>query len=63
MILDVMGQGIKEPPPWCMLFADDIVWCSARREQVEWKLEEVRRVIDEQGLKISRKKTEYLGKC
>ena len=27
MILDVMGRGIKEQPPWCMLFADDIVPC------------------------------------
>ena len=25
MILDVMGQGIKEQPPWCMLLADGIV--------------------------------------
>ena len=31
MILDVMGQGIKEQLPWCMLFADDIVLCSTRR--------------------------------
>ena len=28
MILDVMGRGIKEQPPWCMLFADDVVLCS-----------------------------------
>ena len=23
MILDVVGRGIKEQSPWCMLFADD----------------------------------------
>ena len=40
MILDVMGQGIKEQPPWCMLFADDIVLGSTRREHVERKLGE-----------------------
>ena len=39
MILDVMGRGIKEQPPWCMLFADDIVLCSTRSEHVERKLE------------------------
>ena len=32
MILDVMGRGIKEQPPWYILFADDIVLCSTRRE-------------------------------
>ena len=34
MILDVLGRGIKEKPPGVglMLFADDIVLCSTRRE-------------------------------
>ena len=61
MMLDVMGRGIKEQPPLCMLFADDIVMCSTRRDHVERKLEEWRRAMEERGLKISRKKTEYLG--
>ena len=57
MILDVMGRGIEEQPPWCMLFADDIVLCSSRRYHVERKLEEWRRAMEERGLTIS----EYLG--
>ena len=61
MILDVMGRGIKEQSPWCMLFADDIVLCSTRKYHVERKLEEWRRAIEERGLKISRRKSEYLG--
>ena len=61
MILDVMGRGIKEQPPWCILFADDIVLCSTRRDHVERKLEEWRTAMEERGLKISRRKTEYLG--
>ena len=60
MILDVMGRGIKEQH-WCMLFADDIVLSSNRRDHVERKLEEWRTAMEERGLKISRRKTEYLG--
>ena len=39
-----------------MMFANDIVLCSTRREEAwEW-----RRAREERGLKISWKKTEYL---
>ena len=44
-----------------MLFADDIVLCSTRRDHVERKLEEWRRAMEERGLKIDREEAEYLG--
>ena len=61
MILDVMGRGINKQPQGSMLFADDIVLCSTRRERVERKLGEWRRAMEERGLQISRTKTGYLG--
>ena len=44
-----------------MLFADDTVLCSTRRQHIERKLEEWRSAMEERGLKITRKKAEYLG--
>ena len=58
LVMDVLGRVIDEQPPWCMFFADDIVLCSTIRGDVERKLEEWRKAIEERGLKISRKKTE-----
>ena len=61
MILDVIGRDIREQPSYCMLFTDDIVLCSTRREHVQRKLDEWRRAMEERGLEISRKKTAYVG--
>ena len=47
LVMDVLGRGIEEKPSWHMLFADDIVLCSTRREEVERNLEEWRKAIEE----------------
>ncbi|XP_068227991.1 uncharacterized protein [Palaemon carinicauda] len=60
LVMDVVTQDIRDQSPWCMFFADDVILCSTRREEVEKKQEEWRREIENRGLKISRKKTEYL---
>ena len=57
MIMDVLACGIRDLSPWCMLYADDIVLCGTRREEVEKKLEGWRRAMEDRGLKINRKKT------
>ena len=56
----VLACGVKDLSPRCMLFSDDIVLCTTRREKVEKKLDEWRRALEDRGLKISRKKTECL---
>ena len=56
-----MGRIIREHPSWCILFADDIVMCSTRREHVERKIEGWRRAMGERGLKFSTQKTELFG--
>ena len=63
LIMDVLAQGVKDQAPWCMLFADDIVLCSTNKEEVERKAENWRKALEDRGLKISRKKTEYLRFC
>ncbi|XP_068234135.1 uncharacterized protein [Palaemon carinicauda] len=58
--MDVVTQGIRDQSPWCLLFADNVILCSTRREVEEEKLKEWRREMANKGLKISRKKTDYL---
>ncbi len=58
--MDVISRGVKDQKPWCMLFADNMVLCSTSRDEVEQKTENWRRALEDRGLKISRKKTEYL---
>ena len=42
------------------MFADDVVICAERQEEVEERLERWRRALEDRGMRISRKKTEYL---
>ena len=46
--------------PWTMMFADDIVICSESKEQVEEKLESWRYALERRGMKVNRRKTEYM---
>ena len=60
IVMDVISYTVRDQAPWCILYADDIVICDTSREAVEEKLEQWRKALEDRGLKISRKKTEYL---
>ena len=60
MMMDRMTDEIREEAPWTMMFADDIVICSESKEQVEEKLESWRFALERRGMKVNRRKTEYM---
>ena len=60
MVMDMMTDKIREEAPWTMMFADDIVICSESKEQVKKKLESWRYHLKRRGMKINRRKTEYM---
>ena len=53
LIWHVFLLPIKHLFPWCKLYADGIVLCGTRREEVEKKLEERRRAMEDRGLNIN----------
>ena len=62
VIMDSLTDEVRrEPPPWTILFADDIVICEETREEVEQKLESWRHALQRRGMKVSRSKTKYLS--
>ena len=63
MMMDRMTDEIREEAPWNMMFADDIVICSESKEQVEDKLESWRYALERRGMKVNRRKTEYMCVC
>ena len=60
IVLDVLTKDVKEEPPWNLFYADDIVLLARDREELERKLERWRYALESRGLRISRKKTEYM---
>ena len=60
IIMDVLTKEVRKEAPWDMMFADDVVLCREDKEELEVSLERWRKVFEERGLRVSRKKTEYL---
>ncbi|XP_071740334.1 uncharacterized protein [Rutidosis leptorrhynchoides] len=61
LILDELYRGIQENIPWCLIFADDIVLVSETKDELNRRLEQWREALEQNGLRISRQKTEYLS--
>ena len=59
MVMDRITVDIREEAPWTMMFADDIVICSESKD-VEEKLESRRYDLERRGMKVNRRKTEYM---
>nr|GEY76351.1 retrovirus-related Pol polyprotein LINE-1 [Tanacetum cinerariifolium] len=59
LILDELSRGIQENIPWCMIFADDIVLIAESTEGLNSRLERWREALEDNGLRVSREKTEY----
>ena len=58
--MDVLLNERFKVAPWTMLFADVIVLISESQEDLQVRLEECRRSLEEYGLRVSREKTEYI---
>ena len=60
VVLECLTKEIRREAPWDMLFADDVVISTKTREEAELRLEKWRHALERRGMKVSRKKTEYL---
>ena len=60
MVMGMMTDDIREEAPWTMMFADDIVICSESKERVEEKLDSWIYALERRGMKVNRRKTEYM---
>ncbi|GKC04600.1 retrovirus-related pol polyprotein LINE-1 [Tanacetum coccineum] len=60
LILDELSRGIQESVLWCMIFVDDIVLIVESAEGLNNRLERWMEALEDNGLRVSREKIEYL---
>ncbi|GJV02039.1 ataxia telangiectasia mutated family protein [Tanacetum coccineum] len=60
LILDKLSKEIQKDILWCLIFTDDIVLVSESAEGLNIRLENWREALEDNGLRVSREKTEYL---
>ena len=60
IVMDVLASEVGTHPPWGLLFADDLSLCAESSVEVDEELEKWRRVLEENGIKISSVKTKCM---
>ncbi|GKD88566.1 retrovirus-related pol polyprotein LINE-1 [Tanacetum coccineum] len=60
LIFDELSREIQEDIPWCLIFADDIMLVLESAEGLNTRLENWIEALEDNGLRVSREKTEYL---
>ncbi|KAF7708370.1 hypothetical protein HF521_017427 [Silurus meridionalis] len=60
VVKDSLTDEVRQESPWTMMVADDIVICGESREQVEKSLEGWKFTLERRGMKVSRRKTEFM---
>lgn len=60
LVMDKLTAYIKYEAPWYMLFTYDMIIIIQERKQVDDKVELWRKMLDSNGLMISRSNTEYM---
>ncbi|KAK4312024.1 hypothetical protein Pmani_016517 [Petrolisthes manimaculis] len=56
-LFDVLTEAVRENPPWCVLYADDVILLAKSKRALQRKLEHWREALESRGLRISRSKT------
>ena len=58
--MDVLASKFDKEPTWAMLFEDDLILCETSKAAVKRDLEIWRDQFERHGLRVSRRKTEYM---
>ena len=61
IVFDVLTEQVRENPPWCVFYADDVILLAKSKDELQTKLERWRQVLESGGMRISRSKTEYMN--
>ena len=60
IMMDSLMENIRKKAPWQMMFADAVVLCARKKDELELELEQWREAFEKRGMKVSRAKTEYM---